>query len=221
MTAIAVDVRRRNGTLSMLARGQSADFGVGEVYLRGAENNRKAWEEAAQRSDETAPPLQTPSIQLTPPSESKRAQSLFAKKAAEAAQAGPGAIQRGIGAAGRAAETGGKLVERAAGKVGELADKYEGTLSAASAVAGASSGPLGALAGSQVPEAIRKAARSFRSSDPPSPWQWPTSRPPYSTPCHAQPGRGLGKPRTMPRPSLPPPWPSGPPCGRGPDSLRR
>jgi hypothetical protein len=152
---LGTPILEMGGKAATIAKAQQAKGSAARI----AENNRKAWEEAVQRSDETAPPLQTPSIQLTPPSESKRAQSLFAKKAAEAAQAGPGAFQRGIGAAGRAAETGGKLVERAAGKVGELADKYEGTLSAASAVAGASSGPLGALAGSQVPEAIRKAAR--------------------------------------------------------------
>ena len=42
MTAIKVDIRRRDGTLSILARGRSAEFGVAEVYLHGRENMEKA-----------------------------------------------------------------------------------------------------------------------------------------------------------------------------------
>jgi len=130
-----------------------------EELARIGANNRKAWEEAALRGDPTAPPLQTPPIQIIPPSEAELAKSLFGTKAAEAAQKAPGVVQKAAGVAGQAAEAAGKGVETLAGKVDELADKYETPLSALSTVAGAAKGPIGAVVGSQLPGTIRKAAK--------------------------------------------------------------
>lgn len=122
-------------------------------------NNKQAWEEAVQRSDVSAPPLQTPPRQLFAPSEVQQAKQLFSERAAQAGQKSPGLVQKGVGAAGQVAEKGGKAVENVTGKIDELAEKYEGPLSLASTVAGASGGTLGALAGSQLPGAVRKVAK--------------------------------------------------------------
>ena len=122
-------------------------------------NNKQAWEEAVQRSDVSAPPLQTPPRQLFAPSEVQQAKQLFSERAAQAGQKSPGLVQKGVGAAGQVAEKGGKAVENVTGKIDELAEKYEGPLSLASTVAGASGGTLGALAGSQLPGAVRKVVK--------------------------------------------------------------
>lgn len=143
------------GKAEKIAEAQKARERLAQI----PENNRKAWEEAVRQGVETTPPLQSTPTRIVPPSEAELAKALFADKAAQAAQQAPGVVQKGVGKVGQAAETGGKLVETAARKVDELADKYEGPLSVASAIAGAAKGPIGAIAGSQVPGALRKAAK--------------------------------------------------------------
>jgi len=149
---MSTPILEMGGKAAKVAAAQEAKDRLSQIV----DNNRKAWTEAVQRSDVSAPPLQTPPRQLFAPSEVELAKALFSERAAQAGQKGSGLVQQGVGAAGRAAETGGKLIESAAGKLDEVTDKYEGPLSLASTVAGASGGVTGALMASQLPGAVRK-----------------------------------------------------------------
>ena len=149
---MSIPILEMGGKAAKVAAAQEAKDRLSQIV----DNNRKAWTEAVQRSDVSAPPLQTPPRQLFAPSEVELAKALFSERAAQAGQKGAGLVQQGVGATGRAAETGGKLIENAAGKLDEVTDKYEGPLSLASTVAGASGGVTGALMASQLPGAVRK-----------------------------------------------------------------
>lgn len=77
----------------------------------------------------------------------------------QAAGAPRGMAQAAVGRAGRIAEQVGGAVSRAAESMGDLADRYRTALGVISAAAGAVKGPLGVLAGSQVPKVVSTAAK--------------------------------------------------------------
>jgi hypothetical protein len=77
----------------------------------------------------------------------------------QAAGAPRGMAQAAVGRAGRIAEQVGGAVSRAAESMGDLADRYRTALGIISAAAGAVKGPLGVLAGSQVPKVVSTAAK--------------------------------------------------------------